>query len=283
MLLFASVFLILGLAAGLAPGWWVIGHATITEAAASRLPDELPAFFRSGGKHLGYFAGDPDRWKNRETPTLRACEEGNHFLDLEDLDGKELPKASRFLGMKVITDLKKEPNKVGTLPYAIQEGYERLASAFYDYRHDPNNEAIRMKCLVYGGNLAHYTTDASMPLHTTRNYDGIIQGNGKPALQKGIHAKIDGFPEKFKITPEEICRGLEANPPDDVWDYTFKFLWMSHGHIEKCYELDRAGAFDKPTEESRAFILGRCRAGAQFTLDIWTAAWKKSATMPPHY
>lgn len=277
------VIVVLGLSAGFAPGWWVNGHATITEAAAAKLPDEIPAFYRNAGKQLAHFAGDPDRWKNRTTPTLRAAEEGNHFLDLEDLEGKELPVASRYLGAKIIYDLKKEPNKVGTLPYAIQEGYERLACAFYDHRHEPNNEAVKMKCLVYGGWLAHYTTDISMPLHTTRNYDGIVQPNGKPALQKGIHAKIDGFPEKFKFTADEICRGLEANPPDDVWARTFKVIAESHTHIEKCYELDLAKAFDTPTEESRAFILARCRTGAQFTLDVWTAAWKKSGTMPPHY
>jgi hypothetical protein len=63
-----------GAFAGLAPGWWVKGHESITQAAAARLPDELPAFFRNGGKHLAHFAGDPDRWKNRETPVLRAAE-----------------------------------------------------------------------------------------------------------------------------------------------------------------------------------------------------------------
>ncbi|MFO0938841.1 MAG: hypothetical protein U0798_20240 [Gemmataceae bacterium] len=278
-----AIVVAVAITAGLAPGWWVNGHATITEAAAAKLPDEVPAFYRNAGKLLAHFAGDPDRWKNRTTPTLRAAEEGNHFLDLEDLEGKELPQSSRFLGAKVVLDLKREPNKVGTLPYAIQEGYERLACAFYDYRQDPNNEAIRMKCLVYGGWLAHYTTDISMPLHTTRNYDGMVPADGKLLLQKGIHAKIDGFPEKFKITADEICRGLEANPPDDIWAYTFKTFKESHQQIEKCYQLDALKAFDTPTEESRAFILSRCRAGAQFTMDVWTAAWKKSATMPPHY
>jgi hypothetical protein len=26
----------------------------------------------------------------------------------------------------------------------------------------------------------------------------------------------------------------------------------------------------------------RCRAGAQFTMDIWYNAWLKSAKLPPH-
>ena len=205
-----SAVILTAVLAGIANAWWSGGHESIAEAAAARLPDDVPAFFRRGGKHLAHFAVEPDRWKNREAPFLRRSEEGNHFLDAEDLDGKTLPATHRFDAMKMLYgDLKKEPNKVGLLPYAIVENYERLMIAFYDHRKSPNNEAIPMKCLVYGGTLAHYTGDAAMPLHTTRDYDGRIQPDGT-VKQKGIHAKVDGFPEKNKITPEEICRGLEA-------------------------------------------------------------------------
>lgn len=272
-----------GLIGGLATGWWSGGHETVAEAAAARLPDDMPAFFRNGGKHLAHFAVDPDRWKNREMAFLRRYEEGNHFLDMEDLDGKELPATHRFDALKMVyTDLKKEPNKVGMLPYAIMEYYERLTVAFYDYRKAPTNPSIPMKCLVYGGTLTHYTGDAAMPLHTTRDYDGRNQPDGT-VKQKGIHAKLDGFPEKNKITAEEVCRGLEAKKIDDVWAYVNKFIAESHTHIPKCYEFDAAGAFDKPTDASRAFVLDRVRAGAQFTLDLWYAAWLRSEKLPGHW
>src|SRR5687767_8538953 len=121
-----SAWVVLGVVAtavlvgGLAMAWWSGGHETVAEAAAARLPDEMPAFFRRGGKELAHFSVDPDRWKNRGMTFLRRAEEGNHFLDLEDLDGKTLPTTHRFDAMKMLyTDLKKEPNKVGLLPYAI--------------------------------------------------------------------------------------------------------------------------------------------------------------------
>jgi hypothetical protein len=259
-----------------ATGWWSGGHETIAEAAAARLPDDVPAFFRNGGKHLAHFSVDPDRWKNRDTNFLRRAEESNHYLDGEDLDGKTLPATNRFDAMKMIyVDLKKEPNKVGMLPYAIMEYYEKLMVGFADYRKNPTNTSIPMKCLVHGGTLAHYTGDAAMPLHTTRDYDGRNQPDGT-VKQKGIHAKIDAFPEKNKITAEEVCRGLEAKKIDDVWAHVNKFIAESYTHIPKCYELDAAGAFEKPTEESRAFILSRVRAGTQLTLDLWYTAWVKS-------
>jgi hypothetical protein len=68
-----------------------------------------------------------------------------------------------------------------------------------------------------------------------------------------------------------------------MWDHVTAFIRTSHTHIDKSYDLDAAGAFETPTDESRAFVLARCRAGAQFTLDVWWAAWKKSEKLPPPY
>jgi hypothetical protein len=278
----ASCVVIAGLLGlGAARAWWVKGHETITEAAAMALPDEVPAFFRAGGKPLAHFAGDPDRWKNRGANFLKVAESPNHFLDMEDLEG-HAPPPDRFQATALLARLNHVPDKTGFLPYAIVEGFDRLMVAFYDYRQEPNNPAVPMKCLVYAGNLAHYTTDAAMPLHTTRDYDGKPGPNGQQ-VQRGIHAKLDAFPEKFGFKPEEVSRGLEAKATDDVWAYALKFINESHTHIDKAYELDAAGAFDTPTEASRAFVMTRCRAGAKFTMDVWYTAWLKSAKLPPHY
>ena len=38
-----------------------------------------------------------------------------------------------------------------------------------------------------------------------------------------------------------------------------------------------------PTDASRAFILMRCKAGAQLTLDLWYNAWLKSEKLPAHW
>lgn len=278
-----AAVVVAGVGAGLASAWWAGGHESVAAAAAARLPDDVPAFFRAGGRHLSHFAVDPDRWKNRNAVFLRRCEEGNHFLDLEDLGGRPLPATNRFDAMKLVyTELKKDPSKVGLLPYSVVENYERLMVAFYDHRKAPAHESVPMACLVAGGNMAHYTGDAAMPLHTTRDFDGRNQPDGT-VKQKGIHARLDAFPEKNKITPEEICRGLEAKVIDDVWAHVNRFIVESHTHVARCYELDAAGAFAAPTEESRAFVLARCRAGAQLTLDLWYTAWVKSANLPAHW
>jgi hypothetical protein len=266
---------------GSASAWWVKGHERVAEAAAAGLPESMPRFFRAGGKALAHSAGDPDRWKNPMTPHLRAAEAPDHYIDLEDLSGHELP-ADRFQAIALLIRLKQKPERTGMLPYALMENFERLTCAFADLRAEPDNPAIQAKCLVYAGNLAHFTGDAAMPLHTTRDYDGKRGPDGK-ITQRGIHAKIDGFPEKNQFTSEEICRGLTAKEIGDVWGHVRATIQESYTHIPRCYELDAAGEFDKPTPRSREFILARCRVGAQFTMDLWYTAWRRSAKLPKPY
>ncbi len=277
----------------------------------SGLPEDVPAFFRAAGKQLGHLAGDPDRFKNPDARHLRAAESPDHYIDLEDLQGNELP-ADRYKAAAMIARLKQRPERTGMLPYSLMESSDRLAVAFYDYRQVLEQEkkllaqgdqateaekkalgdrlaaekqAIEMKCIVYAGILAHYAGDAAMPLHTTVDFDGRTKekGPGGKKLQAGIHAKIDGFPENNGFTAEEVGRGLQAKEIEDVWKRVLGTIHESYKHIDRCYELDAAGAFDKPTEESRKFILERCRFGTQLTMDLWYTAWKRSAKLPPHY
>src|ERR1700694_4473881 len=114
----------LGLA-GWAMAWWVKGHGTIAEAAASRLPDGVPQFFRNAGKQLSHLAGDPDRWKNKGASHLNAAEAPNHFVDLENFGDQELP-ADRYKAAALLMKLKQQPERTGMLPYAIMEDFDRL-------------------------------------------------------------------------------------------------------------------------------------------------------------
>ena len=261
--------------------WWIKGHGLIAAAAASRLPDDLPAFFRAAGDKLAHMAGEPDRWKNREAAFLKRTEFPEHFIDLEDWEGIDWPR-DRFQAYELLIRAGRKPDKVGLLPYAIMDAYDRLAVAFADHRREPDNEIIRQKCLVYAGILSHYTGDCCMPLHTTRDYDGR-PGPGGTTLQKGIHAKIDGFPENHGFTAEEIARDIQPRELRDVWAHVRERVLESHLHIDLCYELDRFDAFTHATPTSRAFIMERVRAAAEFTADLWLTAWRRSATLPPPF
>src|SRR5260370_24206746 len=86
---FAVALLLVGATAAM--GWWVKGHGTIAEAAAARLPEGMPQFFRAAGKQLAHLAGDPDRWKNPAAKHLRPAEAPAHFIDLAHFEATARP------------------------------------------------------------------------------------------------------------------------------------------------------------------------------------------------
>jgi len=261
--------------------WWVVGHGRIAEAAVRALPEDLPEFFRQAGPALGQMAGDPDLWKNPGTKHLRASEGPEHFLDLEDLGGNEIPE-DRYQAIQLIIRLGKKPEKVGLLPHALMDSYEKLACCFHDLREKPDDPVRRWRCLVYAGVLAHYAGDCAMPLHTTRDYDGRIR-EGKPPLQKGIHARLDAFPEKHGVSVEDIAKGLKLEAVENPWTRLLSEFRSSHRLVDEAYRLDQMGGFQEPGPESRAFVLGRCKAAAKFTAELWVAAWEKSKNLPKPY
>jgi hypothetical protein len=96
--------------------WWGNGHAILTRAAVAALPADMPEFFRQGGETAAHMVYDPDLFKNRATPHLNNGEHGEHFFDLELLEGRAWPDTRyEFLAQCAQQDL--DPAKVGTLPY----------------------------------------------------------------------------------------------------------------------------------------------------------------------
>ena len=93
-------------------GWWSGGHAILTRAAVKASSDEMPAFFRSGGAMIAHCAYDPDISKNRDAPIVRSAEHSEHYIDLELLQGRPLPK-NRYEFIQLCADLDIRPEEVG--------------------------------------------------------------------------------------------------------------------------------------------------------------------------
>jgi hypothetical protein len=274
-LLIAPVIAMLLLTARPADAWWRGGHQICTRAALSKLPEDMPEFFRKAEAELAQMSPEPDEWKNPSTPHLRVTEQPEHFLDLEYLDGKPFPK-DRPEFVKLMVEAKQDPFRVGMLPYAMQENYERLMLAFRDYRAAPDNKFQQAKILVYAGWLAHYAEDCGQPLHTTKNFDGRPEGDDKQA-HKGIHARVDGYLEKFAVKPEDAAEGVKPEDAVDVWPLIAKAIEESHTHVDQCYELDKDHAFDTAPDKGKELMLQRAKASAQLTATLWYSAWKNSA------
>jgi hypothetical protein len=258
----------------IAHAWWSGGHKAITLAAVSKLPDDVPKFFRDAGAELAEMSTEPDNWKNKTVSHLRQAEEPEHYIDLEYLGDDPIPQY-RFELLKYYFSKNIDPLKGGTLPCAIQEGYERLLLAFRVYRSNPDSELVKKQIIVYAGWLSHYCEDACMPLHTTKDYDGR-PGPGGTVEQKGIHARIDSYPEKNGFTPEMIAEGQAPADAVNIWGVILDAIKKSHAEVDNCYKLDADGAFDRAPEKGKELMLKCTHNAAKLTMDIWYSAWKNS-------
>ena len=262
-----------------AHAWHDEGHYYTAVAAVKAMPQDVPAFFREGAATVGHGSLDPDVFKHRQLPQLDHSEFPEHFLDIEMLDGQDLPPL-RYDFLKLCHDLDLDPSKVGTLPYAITEWTQKLTMAFAEYRADPDNPHIYAKCLVYAGILSHYAADLHMPLHTSIHWDGRAK-EGTPYVRTGIHLKVDALPTKIpynELFAEPLPTPL-ASP--DIFTFTMDEFAKSHALVDRVYELEDAFPekrdMELRDETVRDFTTERTRAAAAFTADLFLSAWRNSA------
>ncbi len=88
--LLIPIFVLVGIVA-LTPwhvaGWGPKGHEMSGRAAALKLPEEMPRFFRKSVDQLAYLSPEPDRWRDRVEADLdkgmSQQTAADHFIDLE--------------------------------------------------------------------------------------------------------------------------------------------------------------------------------------------------------
>lgn len=262
-------------------GWHDEGHYYSALAAVRVLPDDMPSFFREGAGTIGHCSIDPDAFKIRELPQLDHGEYPEHFIDIDLLQGRELPLL-RHDYLKMCYDMEVDPMQAGLLPYAISEWTQKLTTAFAEYRRNPDNVHIRAKCLVYAGILAHYAADLQMPLHTTIDWDGRYEP-GKPYVRTGIHNRVDALPTKIPynvLFAEPLPTPIASH---DIFSFVLDELTKSRALVDRVYEMEEYyPAWDDlnlANDEVRAFAIERMRAAASFTADLYLSAWRNSANI----
>lgn len=281
-------------------GWGMDGHIMINRLAGGALPNDVPEFLRSyaGLEALAYYGPEPDRWRSPAEPELNAAQAPEHFIDLEyaDLIGP-LPRR-RYDYIRALAaeqskhpDLQLTPEKIGLQPYVTTEVYERLQSAFRDYRallaakQDTRPSEAEIRFLA--GWLGHYVADGSMPLHTSIQYNGWVGPNPSGyTTEHHIHALFESDFVHANVKPEDFASLIPAKPTllTDVFADYLAYLRHSNTLVEKTYQLDKAGAFTAAgTPAGKAFVDERLAAGATELRDMIYTAWIKSAEPVPVY
>ncbi len=265
-----------------ASAWHAEGHRQIAQGALDILPPELPEYFRSGGATLAPLALEPDLWKTDATPVLRAGESPEHYLDSERLRlGRRTPERSAHLAA-----LGKEGltlTEVGALPWAIAEWTDRLALAFAQHRRHPRDGTFKVKTLIYGGILAHYSGDLVQPLHTTIHHDGWELPDGS-SPKSGIHHRVDDLLGIARFDRHAARAGLEPSAYAELDAAIDTELAASHERLDALYSSMEPLLLESRTttalpQELEAFTCERYRAGVRFLASLYLTAWQRSASL----
>jgi hypothetical protein len=306
--------LILGCARS-AWAWGRDGHMMVNRLAQQNLPADVPAFMRNGyaGDVIEWMGPEPDRWKQRDAePELVATQSPDHFLDFEwailaatkctegtpgCIDGLNFPK-KRYDYIRALAaaqaqhpDLKLD-ERVGFLPWQVQEVYQRLKSDLREYRKEvaanQDTSGVEQAVLFDAGWLGHYVGDGSQPLHLTIQFNGWTgpNPNGFTTDHK-IHAQFESVFVGANIKAADVDALVKAAQPvkiDDQWTQFWQYLNHSHGLVEKVYQLEKVGGFtDTGTPEAKSFTEERLAAGAIELRDLIYSAWLHSADPVEEY
>lgn len=258
-----------------AQAWGWEAHRWITAAAVDILPADMRATVMAQRDGIIAHSPDPDLW--RDDP----LEYSRHFIDLDlaDTTGAPYPNipytyrlALEKYGVDALQD-------IGSLPWRIDAYYYDLVAAM---------EAPTDSLWVIMAALGHYCSDATMPMHTTVNYDGQLTGN------RGIHYRFEWWiPEQFadEIRLDPVAPLLVTDRIAAAW----RVIYQSNVLVDTLLaaDTDVRRTFREPIRNPNdrhgrgrdaeydallydrlgEIITSQLELAAQFTAGIWYAAW----------
>ena len=285
-----SAVLAFVLAAAPIMAWSAEGHRRITAAAVESLSGAGLPFTETAKVTVVQASVQPDLMRPRELPALRAVEAPRHFLDLELLLGRDLPE-ERWRYLQLLTEIAAggpgplqpgtDLTQVGTLPYSLVEGTERLAAILVQLRAHPDDPGLEAMAAQQAGFVSHYAQDLCQPLHTSIHHDGRARQDGS-SPRSGIHRQVDSL--IHTVIPHR-----SGHPPrkpqvlEPLFPAVIRELEESHSHRDRVYELE--GRLGSPRPETVSdpdlvkFATGRFEQAVAFTADLLYTAWHLSASV----
>jgi hypothetical protein len=294
---------------GHALAWGYLGHHMIGEVAMKNLPAEIPAFLRteSAAFQVSALSQEPDISRNAGQPHDWDADPG-HFLDLSD-DGTILggPKLSALPPSRrdydtALRTVHSDQYSAGFLPYNIMDGWQQLVKDFALLRAYRSalkyagqfklaaadrgdyaqlvalREAIIIRDL---GWWAHFVEDASQPMHASVHYNGWGEGPNPEGFVTGpgLHSKFEATFVAANIGQADVAVLMRPyhHCDDTLARCTQAYLAATARWTLPLYRLDKAGAFDMATAQSKAFATQRLADAANMLRDMVVDAWRGSA------
>jgi hypothetical protein len=231
------------------------------------LPPEIRPYFE---KHKDVFVErsiDPDLWRSAgfelETP--------NHFVDMDAYGPHPFTALPRDYAEAVKKYGKEFVDKNGTLPWRAEEMYRKLVDAFTQ-----KAAYSRDNIKFFAAWIAHYSSDAHVPLHATLNHDGHLTG------QWGLHSRFesDAF-ERFRNTL--AVKPGPVEPVKSARQLMFDTLAASFTFVQPILAADRDAVQGREVYDDEYFTIffskvkpileKRLEDSIVDTASLITAAW----------
>ena len=248
-------------------GWGEKAHRFISAQAVNTMPVELRSAYRGWNDFIQDHAMDPDRWRAQG----KKGEHPRHFIDLDLLEGFPFAGIPQQKAAAVEKFTAEKLNKVGLLPWAIEDTFAQLVDSFK--RKDW--AAVKQASAVLG----HYVADAHQPLHTVANYDGQLSG------QRGVHKRFEISLVNRYLNKTE-SKPLPAEVVAEPLPYIFAFIIESYTYancvlwgdqqskaISKSYDRTY---YDEMDERLGSVVQGQLSRAANRLGTLWYSAWVKA-------
>ncbi|MCI0622451.1 MAG: hypothetical protein L0387_12450 [Acidobacteria bacterium] len=210
--------------------WGLDVHRLITGRAIDLLPASIRPFFEKHRNFITEHSVDPDLWRNAGFTE----EPSRHYLDLDAYGAYPfagLPRDRRAAIQKFGRD---KIDREGQLPWRVDEIYGRLLQAFQQQKAGTNPYSLD-DVKFFSAAISHYVSDAHVPLHAAKNYDGQLTN------QHGIHSRF----ETEAVLRYQARLALRPSPlfavPSPV-DFVFDALLKSFTFVDPVLKADREAA-----------------------------------------
>jgi hypothetical protein len=279
----------LALLMGNAPvsAWGPDGHYMVARLAMTRLPADMPAFFRRETDRLVFLNYEPDAWRDPEeeklSPALRRGHDPDHHFHLELFSPEALPP-DRYAFLQVLCHEGKDAASVGVLPYRAMELFQRMRVDFRQWRSSSGQQTrafLEARILDDAGILGHYISDASEPLHVTVNSNGwALQDNPRNYTRdKTLHLRFEADFVKAHVPESEVAPLVrKLGTVNDGLPYIYEEIRRAHDQVIPLYDLEKETKFGAGDSNPRAeaFAAARLADAAATLRDLWYAAYRGS-------
>jgi hypothetical protein len=301
--------LLLAASQGPALAWGAKGHRIIGELAAKNFPSQIPAFLRTAQAQfeIGQLAREPDISKGAGQPHDADLDTGHHVNVSDDGTLQGGPKLSALPPTRrdydtALRAMGSNQYAVGYLPYNLMGGYQQLVKDFAiwrmtvaaqkharkfamtaaERRRFTRERALReMLTLRDLGWWAHFVGDTANPMHATIHINGWRSAANPQGFTtaRNTHAKFEEVFVNANIADADVAAKLRLYRACacTIAQRTQDYLAASWALVVPTYELEKSGALDSATPESKAFVAERLAEGASQLRDLVTDAWEDSA------